>query len=56
MQIERVSVDSLVFDPVNARKHSKRNLDAIKGSLAKFGQQFTGRQAELAKKPIKAKG
>lgn len=39
MQIERVSVDSLVFDPVNARKHSKRNLDAIKGSLAKFGQQ-----------------
>ena len=39
MQIERVPVESLVFDPVNARKHDKRNLDAIKGSLAKFGQQ-----------------
>lgn len=39
MQIERVPIDSLVFDPVNARKHGKRNLDAIKGSLAKFGQQ-----------------
>ena len=27
------------FDPANARKHSERNLDAIKGSLAKFGQR-----------------
>lgn len=39
MQIERVSVASLVFDPANARKHSSKNLEAIKGSLAKFGQQ-----------------
>lgn len=34
-----VSISSLVLDPVNARKHSTKNLDAIKGSLARFGQQ-----------------
>lgn len=39
MQIESVKIDALSFDPANARKHSKKNLDAIKGSLAKFGQQ-----------------
>lgn len=39
MQIERVSVSSLVLDPANARKHDKKNLEAIKGSLSKFGQQ-----------------
>ncbi|MCX6131628.1 MAG: ParB/Srx family N-terminal domain-containing protein, partial [Proteobacteria bacterium] len=36
---ELVSIASLVFDPANARKHDKKNLDAIKGSLARFGQQ-----------------
>lgn len=39
MQIEEVAIASLAFDPSNARKHSVKNLDAIKGSLAKFGQQ-----------------
>jgi hypothetical protein len=39
MKIERVPVASLVFDPSNARKHDEKNLQAIKGSLAKFGQQ-----------------
>jgi hypothetical protein len=39
MQIERIDVSTLVFDPVNARKHDERNIEAIKGSLAKFGQQ-----------------
>lgn len=39
MQIEVLNIDDLVFDPANARKHSKKNLDAIVGSLAKFGQQ-----------------
>lgn len=39
MKVERVKVDSLVFDPVNARKHNSKNIEAIKGSLAKFGQQ-----------------
>lgn len=39
MKLETLSIDSLVFDPNNARKHSQKNLDAIKGSLTKFGQQ-----------------
>jgi site-specific DNA-methyltransferase (adenine-specific) len=39
MQIEKVPVGSLVLDPTNARKHDQKNLEAIKGSLAKFGQQ-----------------
>ena len=39
MQVETVPVGSLIPDPSNARKHSDKNLDAIKGSLAKFGQQ-----------------
>lgn len=39
MLIERVPVASLLFDPSNARKHSQKNIDAIKSSLAKFGQQ-----------------
>jgi DNA modification methylase len=39
MKIESVLVTQLLNDPANARKHSKKNLDAIKGSLAKFGQQ-----------------
>ena len=39
MKIESVAVDKLVLDPSNARKHAPKNLEAIKGSLAKFGQQ-----------------
>ena len=39
MKIEKVSIDKLLLDPANARKHGKKNLDSIKGSLAKFGQQ-----------------
>lgn len=34
-----VSIDSLVHDPANARKHDQRNLDSIKGSLGLFGQR-----------------
>lgn len=34
-----VPIKTLIFDPANARKHSPKNLDAIKGSLARFGQQ-----------------
>jgi ParB-like chromosome segregation protein Spo0J len=39
MQIESIEIGKLVFDPSNARKHNNKNIDAIKGSLAKFGQQ-----------------
>lgn len=39
MKIEVVAIDSLTPDPENARTHNARNLDAIKGSLNKFGQR-----------------
>lgn len=39
MDISVVSVDSLTPDPFNARKHSKKNLDAIASSLKQFGQR-----------------
>jgi DNA modification methylase len=38
LQIRRVPIESLHLDPANARSHPQRNLDAIKGSLARFGQ------------------
>lgn len=36
--VELVPIDSLVEDDENTRKHNKRNLSAIKGSLETFGQ------------------
>lgn len=39
MKVESLPIAKLVLDPSNARKHSPKNLEAIKGSLAKFGQQ-----------------
>jgi hypothetical protein len=39
MKIERIKVSELSLDPSNVRKHSRKNLDAIIGSLRKFGQQ-----------------
>jgi len=39
MKIESVAVESLVFDPNNARKHSEANVAAIAASLQEFGQR-----------------
>lgn len=39
MNLETVAIESLELDPNNARKHSRRNLDAIAASLNKFGQR-----------------
>jgi ParB-like chromosome segregation protein Spo0J len=39
MEIEHLSVSSLKLDPNNARTHDNANLEAIAGSLAKFGQR-----------------
>jgi ParB-like chromosome segregation protein Spo0J len=39
MKTETVALDSLTPDPANARKHSARNIEAIKASLTRFGQQ-----------------
>ena len=38
LSIRRVSLSELVPDPANARAHNERNLDAIRASLARFGQ------------------
>lgn len=34
-----VPINTLNLDPANARLHPERNLDAIKGSLSRFGQR-----------------
>lgn len=39
MKIEKISISTLQKDPDNARKHSAKNIDAIAGSLQKFGQR-----------------
>lgn len=39
MKIDKISIDTLVLDPANVRVHPKKNLEAIKGSLARFGQR-----------------
>jgi ParB-like chromosome segregation protein Spo0J len=39
MKIEKIAISKLVKDPANVRRHGQKNLDAIKGSLLKFGQQ-----------------
>ena len=39
LRIETRRVADLSFDPENARSHSSLNLDAIKKSLAEFGQR-----------------
>lgn len=39
MDVERRPIASLQLDPANARLHPDRNLEAIKASLTRFGQQ-----------------
>jgi DNA modification methylase len=39
LEIKRVPLDSIRPDPANVRLHDERNLDTIKGSLTRFGQQ-----------------
>lgn len=36
---EVIPIESVSPDPANVRLHNKKNLDAIKGSLRRFGQQ-----------------
>jgi DNA modification methylase len=38
MLVESVPISSLIPDPSNERGHGEKNINAIKGSLAKFGQ------------------
>jgi DNA modification methylase len=39
MKLETVEIKSLISDPKNARQHDDKNLQAIAGSLRKFGQR-----------------
>lgn len=39
MKVYSVDIGTLMPDPKNARRHSKKNIEAIKNSLTKFGQQ-----------------
>jgi ParB-like chromosome segregation protein Spo0J len=39
MNILRIPITDLHADPANARRHPQRNLDALKASLIRFGQQ-----------------
>jgi len=39
MRINKVKIDQLANDPANVRTHDERNLDAIRASLQRFGQQ-----------------
>ena len=39
LRVVKVKIDSLLFDPDNARKHSMKNIDSIAGSLERFGQR-----------------
>jgi DNA modification methylase len=39
VKTELVKIETLVFDPANARKHDEKNLGAIRSSLQRFGQQ-----------------
>lgn len=38
-RVETVPISSISKDPANVRRHSRKNLDAIKASLRAFGQQ-----------------
>lgn len=38
MQVESVPLGSVLPDPANVRRHDARNVDAIKASLARYGQ------------------
>jgi DNA modification methylase len=39
LTVKTVPTDALVLDPRNARKHGRRNLEAIQASLSQFGQR-----------------
>ncbi len=39
MQVIRKKIDEISFDPANVRLHNEKNIDAIKASLNRFGQQ-----------------
>ena len=39
LRVTKVDINSLQFDPDNARKHSDKNIESIANSLKRFGQR-----------------
>ncbi len=39
IKLELINIEDLTLDPNNARKHNKKNLEAIAKSLQQFGQR-----------------
>ena len=39
LNIKTVAIETIEYDPFNVREHDERNVDAIKASIARFGQQ-----------------
>ena len=39
METQSVEINTLLLDPANVRSHDEKNLNAIKASLNRFGQQ-----------------
>ncbi|HEV2294079.1 MAG TPA: ParB N-terminal domain-containing protein [Tepidisphaeraceae bacterium] len=40
MNVEEIEINQLFNDPANVRRHSARNVEAVKASLRRFGQQI----------------
>jgi site-specific DNA-methyltransferase (adenine-specific) len=39
LKLETINIDALILDPQNARLHDSKNIQAIAGSLSRFGQR-----------------
>ena len=39
MKVESARISALTLDPCNARRHGAQNIEAVKSSLRRFGQQ-----------------
>ena len=39
LKLETINIDALILDPLNARLHDGKNIQAIAGSLSRFGQR-----------------
>jgi len=39
MEVLEIKLNELILDPANVRTHNEKNLESIKGSLKRFGQQ-----------------
>ena len=47
MNIEKVNISAIHFDPANVRRHDQKNINAIAASLKRFGKQRPLRRGRL---------